>query len=342
MKYLLDYSVSELKDMLKELGEKPFRAGQIYSWLTRCVPFAEMTNLSLKLREMLSENFSEGYPKMIMRQVSSDGTRKYLWETPRGGSVESVLMRYEHGNSICISTQVGCAMDCAFCASGKGGLIRNLEPGELLAQVLMTNADIGEGDGERHITNIVLMGTGEPLANLDNVQKFLRLINSQDSLGISYRNISLSTCGLVPKIYEFAQLNIPLTLCLSLHAPTDGQRKEIMPVARKYTIAETLEAMSFYEKKTGRRIIIEYVLLHGVNDSKKDAENLAELLRGKRAHVNLIAYNSISEGVFSGVSRGQAYAFMEQLKKLGVSVTLRRSLGQDIDGACGQLRARHS
>ena len=217
-------------------------------------------------------------------------------------------------------------MDCAFCASGKGGFIRNLEPGELLAQILMTNADIADGDGKRHITNIVLMGTGEPMANLQNVVKFLRLINSPDSLGISYRNISLSTCGVVPKIYEFADMNIPLTLCLSLHAPTDLQRRQIMPIA----------------KKTGRRIIIEYVLLHGINDRSKDAEALASLLKGKIAHVNLIAYNAISEGGFEGVSRRQAYAFMEQLKKLGVSATLRRSLGQDIDGACGQLRARHA
>lgn len=343
MKYLLDYSVSELKDILKEeMGEKPFRAGQIYEWLTKCTPFAEMTNLSLALRKKLSENFSEGYPKMLARQVSSDGTRKYLWEMPRGGSVESVLMRYEHGNSICISTQVGCGMDCAFCASGKGGFIRNLEPGELLAQILMTNADIADGDGKRHITNIVLMGTGEPMANLQNVVKFLRLINSPDSLVISYRNISLSTCGVVPKIYEFADMNIPLTLCLSLHAPTDLQRRQIMPIAKKYSIAETLDAMSYYEKKTGRRIIIEYVLLHGINDRSKDAEALASLLKGKIAHVNLIAYNAISEGGFEGVSRRQAYAFMEQLKKLGVSATLRRSLGQDIDGACGQLRARHA
>ena len=180
------------------------------------------------------------------------------------------------------------------------------------------------------------------MANLQNVVKFLRLINSPDSLGISYRNISLSTCGVVPKIYEFADMNIPLTLCLSLHAPTDLQRRQIMPIAKKYSIAETLDAMSYYEKKTGRRIIIEYVLLHGINDRSKDAEALASLLKGKIAHVNLIAYNAISEGGFEGVSRRQAYAFMEQLKKLGVSATLRRSLGQDIDGACGQLRARHA
>ena len=336
-KALLDYSKSELKELVAEMGEPAFRAGQIYAWLTRCVPFEEMSNLSKALRARLAENFTEGYARIDEVQVSSDGTRKYLLEMGDGSLIESVLMKYEYGNTVCISTQVGCAMNCAFCASCRGGLVRNLSAGEILSQVLAINADLGDG---RSITNIVLMGTGEPLANYDNVMKFLRLINSPDSLGISYRNISLSTCGIVPAINRFCEEGIPVTLCLSLHAAFDEKRRRLMPIAKKYDLKETLAAFRRYGEATGRRVIFEYLLIGGFNDTHEDARQLKRLLSGMSCHINLIPYNEVEEAEFSAPAKGRVYSFMEELTAMGLSATVRRSLGRDIDGACGQLRAK--
>lgn len=336
-KALLNYSKSELKELVGELGEPAFRAGQIYSWLTRCVPFEEMSNLSKALRARLAESFTEGYARIDEVQVSSDGTRKYLLEMGDKSLIESVLMKYEYGNTVCISTQAGCAMNCAFCASCRGGLVRNLSAGEILSQVLAINADLGEG---RSITNIVLMGTGEPLANYDNVMKFLRLINSPDSLGISYRNISLSTCGIVPAINRFCEEGIPVTLCLSLHAAFDEKRRRLMPIAQKYDLKETLAAFRRYGETTGRRVIFEYLLIGGFNDTHEDARQLKRLLSGMSCHINLIPYNEVEEAEFSAPAKGRVYSFMEELTGMGLSATVRRSLGRDIDGACGQLRAK--
>lgn len=334
---LLDYSPAELTALLKEMGQPAFRAKQIYGWLIKNVPFEDMSNLAKPLRESLREAYDEGFAKISEVQISSDGTRKYLLEMGDGSLIESVLMKYEYGNTVCISTQAGCAMDCAFCASCRGGLVRNLSAGEILSEVLAINADLGEG---RNITNIVLMGTGEPLANYDSVMKFLRLINSPDSLGISYRNISLSTCGIVPAIDRFTAEGIPVTLCLSLHAAFDDKREQLMPIAKKYDLKQTIAAMRRYEQKSGRRVIFEYLLIGGLNDTHEDAKQLKRLLSGMNCHINLIPYNEVEEAPFSAPAKGRVYSFMNELGELGLSATVRRSLGRDIDGACGQLRAK--
>lgn len=338
MKTLLDMDMAELRAELESIGEKPFRAAQIYPWLMERAAFEEMTNLSKALREKLRERYAEGYPAVLEKLVSADGTRKYLLGLADGNIIESVVMAYEHGNTACISTQAGCAMGCAFCASCKGGLERNLTDGEMLGQVLAMNRDLGAG---RNITNVVLMGTGEPLANYDNTVRFLKRINAKESLHMSFRNISVSTCGVVPNILKLAEERLPITLCLSLHAATDEKRRQIMPIAKKYSLAETMDAMERYGQVNGRRMIAEYILLHGFNDTEEDGDALAGLLRGMKCHVNLIPYNSIGEGEFASPSKKDVYGFLGKLEKRGLSATVRRSLGQDIDGACGQLRARY-
>lgn len=338
MKTLLDMDLSQIRAELAAMGEKPFRAGQIYQWLMEGAAFEDMTNLSKALREKLREGFREGYPERLERLVSSDGTRKYLLGLPDGNIIESVVMAYEHGNTACISTQAGCAMGCAFCASCKGGLKRNLTAGEMLGQVLVLNRDMGPG---RNITNVVLMGTGEPLANYENTVRFLRLVNAEESLHISCRNISVSTCGLVPRILRLAEERLPITLCLSLHAATDEKRRQIMPIAEQYSLEETIGAFRRYCEVNGRRVIAEYILLRGFNDTEADADALEALLRGLKCHINLIPYNSIGEGAFISPSKRDVYGFLGRLEKRGLSATVRRSLGQDIDGACGQLRARY-
>lgn len=336
-KSLLNFSLEELKEEMINLGEKPFRAKQLYGWLNSNTPFYKMTNLSKDFRSKLEESYTEGYCEIVERQISEDGTRKYLLKMNDESLIESVLMKYVYGNTICISTQVGCAMNCAFCASCRGGFVRNLSAGEILSEVLAVNSDLGEG---RNITNIVLMGTGEPLLNYENVVKFLKLINSKDGLNISYRNISLSTCGIVPNIYKFAQEGIPATLCLSLHGATEDKRRRLMPIAEKYSLGETIEAMKFYEQKTGRRIIFEYLLIGGFNDGYEDALALQKLLARIICHINLIPYNEVEEAEFKAPKKGRVYSFMDELAKLGLCATVRRSLGRDIDGACGQLRAK--
>jgi len=338
MNALLELTYHELKEEMAVLGEKSFRAEQIYGWLTACRPFEEMGNLPAALRQRLREEYREGYLEQAEKRVSRDGTVKYLLRLADGNLIESVVMSYSYGRTACLSTQAGCGMGCAFCASAVGGLVRNLSAGELLAQTLCLNADLGSG---RNLTNLVLMGTGEPLANYDNVVRFLRMVNDQRSLNISFRNISLSTCGVVPGILRLAEEGLPMTLCLSLHSAIEEKRRAIMPIAERYSIEETVDALRIYHEKTGRRIIFEYILIRGFNDGEADAAALAGCARGLNCHVNLIPMNNVKGKPFAAPDRQEAARFLRRLETLGLSATIRRTLGQDIEGACGQLRARH-
>ena len=335
------YTLDELKKiMTEELGEKPFRAAQIYRWLhvALCTSFDEMTNISAGLREKLKEHFELSCLIKEQLQVSKiDGTAKYLFRLSDGNRIESVLMKYKHGNSVCISSQAGCRMGCKFCASTLDGLARNLLPGEMLDQIYRIQADTGE-----RVDNIVIMGCGEPLDNFDNVTKFLRMISDENGLNISQRNITVSTCGLVPKIRELAELNFQITLAISLHAPNDDIRKTIMPVANKYSIDELLSACEYYFNKTGRRITFEYSLINGVNDSLKEARELAERIKHINSHVNLIPINPIKERSFKQGTQEEISEFKKLLEKNKINVTIRREMGRDIQGACGQLRKSYS
>ena len=333
---LLEYTVEALKQVVVDLGEKPFRAAQIYSWLTAGVPFADMSNLSLALRERLAETYIEGYLGIAERHVAQDGTEKFLLELGDGNKIEAVLMQYHHGKTLCISTQVGCPMACTFCDSAIGGLVRNLTFGELLSQVITINALLGTG---RQITNVVLMGTGEPLLNYENVVQFLRVINSEQSLHIAMRNISLSTCGIVPGIYKLAEEGMQVTLCLSLHSAIPGKRAQIMPVEKTYPLAEVVNAMQTYGEATGRRLIYEYILIDGLNMGEEDVAALSALLKGQNCHVNLIPLNGTIGG-FLAPSGVAAQKFLSAVQRTGISATVRRTLGEDIKGACGQLRAQ--
>jgi 23S rRNA (adenine2503-C2)-methyltransferase len=328
---LLDYSLEELKEIVKDLGEKEYRADQLYKWLNAGVPFEKTSNLSKSFLSDLRENYSEGYAILKRKQVSKDGTVKYLFGMQDDIDVESVLMKQSYGNTLCVSTQAGCKMRCNFCVSGMFGLERNLTAGEILAQVIGANSD-----GIK-VNNIVLMGMGEPFDNYDNVIKFLKLVNDERGLNIGWRSISLSTCGVVPKIIEFSKENLPITLAVSLHAPNDEIRKKIMPIANKYTINEVIDSAKYYFNKTGRRVIIEYVLLEGVNASKENAKELSKLLSGLNCHVNLIPFNSGS-GEFKKPSFDVVKGFLSELEKNRISATIRKTSGDDIDGACGQLK----
>ncbi len=331
---------AELCEYFASIGEPKFRAEQVFSWISRGASFDEMTNLSKPLRAKLSENCLDALPKVERKLVSQiDGTVKYLFKLYDGALIESVLMKYKHGNTLCISSQVGCRMGCKFCASTIGGRIRNLMPSELLGQVIIAEKDSGE-----RISNIVMMGIGEPLDNYDNVIRFLRLVNADGGLNIGYRHISLSTCGIVPGILALAEEEFPITLSISLHAATDEKRSEIMPVNNKWKIKELLSACVAYYKRTGRRISFEYTLISGKNDSVQDAEALGKLLKsafagtGAPIHVNLIRVNEVEE---TGFRRGDAEsikAFSDKLSSIGVVATLRRRLGADVNAACGQLR----
>ncbi len=339
---LTDLDISELKRILTGLDEKPFRSTQIFRSLCRGLDFAEMTDISKTLREKLSEKYRAVSTEIIKTLKSVDGTEKFLFALADGNVVEGVIMRYKYGNTLCVSTQVGCRMNCAFCASGLNGLVRNLTAGEILGEVIAVNKYLG-GDlkDERKVTNIVLMGSGEPLDNYDNVVKFLRLVSFSEGLNVSLRNISLSTCGIVAKMYDLANENLPVNLTVSLHSPFDEERKDIMPIAKAYSIAEILAACSYYFDKTGRRYIFEYVLISGKNDTSRHAEALTDLLKGRPCHVNLIRLNEVKErGLASGTEKA-AKEFLGYLVNAGVSATLRRSMGKDIDGACGQLRQRY-
>ncbi|MBQ3216226.1 MAG: 23S rRNA (adenine(2503)-C(2))-methyltransferase RlmN [Oscillospiraceae bacterium] len=335
MKDIKSMTLPELTEELAALGEPKFRAAQVYSWLHRGArSFEEMTNLSKTLREKLSQRYSLYAPEAARRLVSAkDGTIKYLWRLKDGNCVESVLMRYHHGNTVCISSEVGCPMGCAFCASTLGGLIRRLEPSELLDQVLFTQIDSG-----LPISNIVLMGIGEPLDNYDNVLRFLRLVNSPEGMNIGMRHISLSTCGLVDKIRRLGEENLQLTLSVSLHAPTDEIRSSIMPVNRRYNVDTLLAACREYFERTGRRISFEYAMIRGVNDTAQMAQLLAKKLQGIGAHVNLIPLNEVEESPLKPSLPEAVKAFQQHLEGRGIPATVRRTLGSDINASCGQLR----
>ena len=329
------YTLSEMAALFKELGEPAFRAGQVFRWLHRGVTsFQDMSDLSKSLREKLAETCTISYITAQRKQVSAlDGTIKYLWQLPDGNCIETVLMRYKHGNTVCISSQVGCRMGCAFCASTLGGKIRDLTPAEMLDQVLFTQLDSGEP-----ISNIVLMGIGEPLDNFDTVMRFLELVNAPEGLNIGMRHISLSTCGLADKIDLLAQRKLQLTLSVSLHAPDDETRSKIMPVNRSVNVERLIRACHDYFKVTGRRISFEYAMIDGVNDSDEQADLLAGLVRGIAAHVNLIPLNHVEESPLKPSRRVKQ--FQQRLEKHGVTVTVRRRLGSDIDASCGQLRRK--
>ncbi len=340
MKILQDYTFSEVQNYITEIGEKSFRAKQIYNDLYLGKPISEMTGLSKLLRERLLNEFVDMPCQIIKELVSYDGTKKFLFKLYDGNVIEGVLMSYKYGNTLCVSTQVGCRMGCQFCASTIGGLVRNLSAGEILSQVLSVNLHEGGDKKNRKVTNIVLMGSGEPLDNYDNVVKFLRLVSSEDGICISPRNISLSTCGLVPKIYELANENLPINLTVSLHNPFDEKRMEIMPIAKSYKISEILSACDNYFKSTGRRYYFEYSLISGQNDTDVCVEKLYALLKSKPCHINLIRLNDVKEKNLQSTDDKHAQEFMDKLAKKGLSVTLRRRMGTDIDGACGQLRRR--
>ena len=336
-KNLKDYTYNEMETMVKEeLGEAGFRAKQIFTWLYRGVDsFEDMTNLSKSLREHLEESYSVGNIKIAEKYISDiDETCRYLLQLEDGNYIESVLMKYHHGYTICISSQVGCAMGCAFCASTRGGKIRNLSAGEIVGQVVAVQRDLGE-----RISNIVMMGIGEPLDNYEQVIKFLEIVNHPSGLNIGHRHISLSTCGLVPAIRGLADRQMQITLSVSLHASNDEKRSEIMPVNKRYNISKLLDACRYYIKKTNRRISFEYTLICGVNDTEEEAKDLLRLLKGMLCHVNLIPVNPVKETGFKQSSRRTAERFQKVLTDGGIPATIRREMGADISAACGQLRA---
>ena len=336
---LKNLTLPELAETIKALGQPPFRAKQVYSWLHKGVrSYEEMTNLPKNLRDRLGENYPIQAPTVVRRQESrKDGTIKYLWQLSDGNCVETVLMRYHYGNTVCISTEVGCRMGCAFCASTLGGLVRRLEPFEMLDQVLFTQVDSG-----LPISHIVLMGIGEPLDNFDNVMRFLELVNSAEGMNISMRHISLSTCGLVPQIDELAKRNLQLTLSVSLHAPNDGIRDTIMPVNKLYPSQELIDACRRYYEATSRRISFEYAMIGGVNDSRENAKELIRRMKGLPCHFNLIPLNHVEESPLKPSTREAVAAFQKTLESGGIPATVRRTLGGDIDASCGQLRRKYT
>lgn len=331
-------TLAELKTEMVEMGEKPFRAAQLYEWMHRKLArdFDEMTNLPLAMREKCGESYTYTALRLVTVQESAmDGTKKYLFAMADGNVVESVWMRYKHGNSVCISSQAGCRMGCRFCASTLGGLVRNLTPSEMLDQIYAITLETGE-----RVSNVVVMGSGEPLDNYENLLRFLALLTDENGLHISQRNVTVSTCGLVPQMRELAKEKLQITLALSLHAATDEKRRMLMPIAERYSLAELMDACACYFEQTGRRITFEYSLIQDVNDTRQDAENLAALLRGLNCHVNLIPVNPVKERSYRQSDRRAVETFAERLQKKGINATVRRELGRDIDGACGQLRRR--
>lgn len=329
----------ELKADMEVLSEKPFRAKQLYEWMHKKLArsFEEMTNISRALKEKCKERYRYTSLKCIREQESAiDGTKKFLFELYDGNVVESVWMKYKHGNSVCISSQVGCRMGCAFCASTLDGLERCLTPSEMLDQVYAITLLTGE-----RVSNVVVMGTGEPLDNYENLLTFIKILTDEKGLHISQRNITVSTCGIVPKMKELADQKLQITLALSLHATTDEKRRKLMPVANKYSVSELMEACSYYFDMTGRRITFEYSLVGGINDTDEDAAELTVLIKHLNCHVNLIPVNPIKERDFVQSESSAIQAFKNKLEKSGINVTIRREMGRDIDGACGQLRRRH-
>ena len=340
---LRDLTVKELEEYFVSIGEKPFRAKQVFEWLNRGVDsFDEMSNIPKELRERLSDaeasdDITIGRINILRKQESrTDGTIKYLFQLRESIAVESVFMKYKYGNSICVSSQAGCRMGCAFCASTIGGLTRNLSAGEILMQVIGAERDTGE-----KISHVVIMGTGEPFDNYDNIVKFINLVHEPKGLGLSMRNITVSTCGLVPKIMEFARDLPQVNLAVSLHAPNDEVRSRIMPVNRTYNVARLISECKRYTEATHRRITFEYALIAGVNDAPGRADELADLLKGMLCHVNLIPLNEVSETGLAGSPKAQVQEFLARLESRGITATVRRELGSDIDAACGQLRLAH-
>ena len=329
----------EIGAVLKEMGQPTFRAKQVYTWLHKGVrSYDEMSNLPKTLRDALSQQYPICAPEVVRKQESQkDGTIKYLWRLSDGNCVETVLMRYHYGNTVCISTEVGCAMGCAFCASTIGGLVRRLEPFEMLDEVLFTQVDSG-----LPISHIVLMGIGEPLDNFDNVLRFLELVNSPDGMNISMRHISLSTCGLIPKMDALAEKKLQISLAVSLHGPNNEKRGKVMPVNKAYPIEPLLDACRRYYDKTGRRIHFEYAMIDGLNDSEEDARELLRRLKGMGAHVNMIPLNHVEESPLKPSSREAVARFQKILEDGGVTATVRRTLGSDIDASCGQLRRKYN
>jgi 23S rRNA (adenine2503-C2)-methyltransferase len=332
---LLDFSIENLQEMFVKLGQEKFRAKQVFQWINKGInDIDQMTNISKELRQVLKE--AACIEKLSIRQklISEiDGTAKYLFELKDGNIIESVLMEYRHGNSVCISSQVGCRMGCKFCASTGAGFIRNLTAGEMLDQVFAIQEDSG-----KRVGNVVIMGIGEPLDNYENVIKFLKLVNDVEGLNIGYRHISLSTCGLVPKIFELAKEGLPITLSVSLHAPNDAIRNDLMPINIKYSIDKIIEACKIYTGVTKRRITFEYAMIHDVNDSLEKALELAKKIKGMLCHVNLIQLNAINEVSYKKSKRQSMEQFKDVLERYGIETTIRRELGSDIEAACGQLR----
>ncbi len=329
----------ELSSYIKSIGEPAFRSKQIFRWIHRGITdFTEMTDLSKSLQEKLRAEAKITNIKLYKRFSSAlDETKKYLFELEDGHLIETVAMKYNHGYSVCISCQVGCRMGCSFCQSTKNGLIRSMTAGEILDQILKVQADLGE-----RISNIVMMGIGEPLDNFNEVVRFLKNVNDPEGVNIGYRHISLSTCGLIPKIKELANLELPITLSISLHSTTDEKRSEIMPVNRKYHIDDLIQACKEYQAITGRRISFEYAVIAGVNDTAADAAQLAKLLKGMLCHINLIPVNPIENGVYKPPAKKKIMAFQDRLISHGLNATIRRTLGSDISASCGQLRHQNS
>ncbi len=332
---LFDLSLDELKEFVKQLGEPQFRGKQIFEWMYRgAESFEDMTNIPKSLREKLSENSFLGGMSISEKYVSKiDETRKYLLQLNDGNFIETVLMKYEYGYTVCVSSQVGCKMGCKFCASTVNGWVRNLTPGEIIGQILCVQKDLGQ-----RISNVVMMGIGEPFDNFENVLKSIKLMNSTEGLMIGQRHISVSTCGLADKIRTLADMKMQITLLISLHAPSDERRSQIMPVNNKFNINELMSACDYYIKETGRRISFEYTLISGVNDTLEEADTLAKLIKGKLCHVNLIPVNKVEESGFSKSSRERVETFKGRLEKHGLVATVRREMGSDINAACGQLR----
>lgn len=333
-------SLEELKAEIEKIGEKSFRAKQLYEWFHQKLArdYDEMTNISKSLKEKLAKGYTYTSLKIVEVQTSKiDGTKKYLFALGDGNLVESVWMKYHHGNSVCISSQVGCRMGCKFCASAIGGLERGLTPSEMLDQIYAISRDTGE-----RVSNVVVMGTGEPLDNYDSLLRFIRLITDENGLNISQRNITVSTCGIVENMRRLADEKLQITLALSLHGATQEKRRELMPIADKYDLNEVIEACRYYFEKTGRRITFEYSLVGGVNDTDEDAEKLCKLAAGLNCHINLIPVNPVKERAYAESKKETVLRFQEKLEKRHMNVTVRRELGRDIDGACGQLRRRYA
>lgn len=337
-KEIKSLTLAELKAEMEQLGEKPFRAVQLYEWMHRKLSrdYGEMSNIPAAMKAKCGERYRYTALKTVTVQESAvDGTKKFLFALSDGNVVESVWMRYKHGNSVCVSSQVGCRMGCRFCASTIDGLVRNLTPAEMLDQIYAITLETGE-----RVSNVVVMGSGEPLDNYENLLRFITLLTDGNGLHISQRNVTVSTCGIVPKMRSLAEEKLQITLALSLHAATDEKRRELMPIANQYALDELMECCAYYFEQTGRRITFEYSLVRDVNDSPGDAETLAALIRGLNCHVNLIPVNPVRERAYVQSERRAVEAFSTLLQKRGINVTVRREMGRDIDGACGQLRRR--